>query len=935
MGKVPYDTLLFSDTPKGSLLVAPDTILGRQRELDTIRSFFDDASSPRILLIEGEAGIGKTTIWTEAARLAGANARLLTARPSESEAKLSFSVLTDLFEPTLREIRDELPAPQRRALELALLLKAPVAGTRVDARAVSLGTLSVLRSLAARMPLTIAIDDVHWMDAASARSLSFALRRLVDESITVVAARRVPGPREPIGLTDMTTFRGLHLGPLPAEAIAQSLHQVDGPFPRPLVKRIHEASGGNPFYAMEIGRALTRSSSHPRAGEPLPIPDDLHTLLRNRLKPLSADARDALLVVAASPSPSADLVAAVAGSDIALEEAAQAEIVTMGATAVVFTHPLLASAVYADAAPSTRRGVHARLAAVSTDLEQRARHLALSSTGPNEETASSLDRAAVQARARGAPQVAAELSELAVTATPVDDVDARQRRMQMQAGNLFDAGDPHRGREIIEALIPRLEPGPARAEALYMLSSFAWKDLRRVSELLHQALAEADGESLRSQILSDLAWVGLDMGELGIATDQAEAAVTVAEALKDDPYPLRHALSILALTRDLLGHESRDLLERAVALQGTLTLADLSSPTTCLGRQLTWSSELDPAREALQSELDRYREQGHETACYEILAQLADVELRAGRFDRALRHLEEADDIAAEASLDVLGEILPIRAAVACSLGDLDDASRHASEGLAVCERTADRWNEIRCRSALGFVEISRDDAAAAHRWLGTLSELTQEMGLREPGAFPFVPDAVEALVALGELERATELTDRLEEQGEELGRPLAIGTAARCRGSIEAARGDLPAAAMWLERSQEMLRGLPHPFELSRTSLVAGEIERRMKQKSSARELLNASVAGFDRIGARVWAAKARRALTRIGGRPPAPSDLTPSEEQVALLVADGRSNREVAASLFVSVHTVEANLKRIYRKLGVRSRVELARKIGERLDA
>jgi hypothetical protein len=454
------------------------------------------------LLIEGEAGIGKTTIWTEAARLAGANARLLTARPSESEAKLSFSVLTDLFEPTLREIQDELPVPQRRALELALLLKAPVAGTRVDARAVSLGTLGVLRSLAARMPLTIAIDDVHWMDAASARSLSFALRRLVDESITVVAARRVPGPREPIGLTNMTTFRGLRLGPLPADAIAQSLHQVDGPFPRPLVKRIHEASGGNPFYAREIGRALTRLSSHPRAGEPLPIPDDLHALLRERLKPLSADARDALLIVAASPSPSADLVAAVAGSDIALEEAAQAEIVTMRGTSVVFTHPLLASAVYADAAPSTRRGVHERLAAVSTDPEQRARHLALSSTGPDEEAASSLDRAAVQARARGAPQVAAELSELAVTATPIEDFDARQRRTQMQAGNLFDAGDPRRGREIIEALIPRLEPGPARAEARFMLSSFAWKDLRRVSELLHQALAEADGMSLRSREIS-------------------------------------------------------------------------------------------------------------------------------------------------------------------------------------------------------------------------------------------------------------------------------------------------------------------------------------------------------------------------------------------------------------------------------------------------
>ena len=910
--------------------MAPDTIAGRQRELDVIARFLDAASPcPRAILIQGEAGIGKTTVWTEAARLAGGGARVLTARPSESEAKLSFSVLTDLFEPTLTEIGEELPVPQRRALESALLLQAPVVGTRVDALAVSLGTLGVLRSLAARTPLTIAIDDVHWMDPPSARSLDFALRRLVDEPITIVAARRVPGPREPIGLTDMSTFRSLELGPLPADAIAQSLHLLERPFPKPLAKRFHEASGGNPFYAMEIGRALVRTSSHPRAGEPLPVPDDLQTLLSERLKDLSDEARNALLVVAASPSPSADLVAAVTGSDVALEEAARARIVTMTGASVLFTHPLLASAVFANAAPSTRRGVHERLAALSTDPELRARHLALSSPDPDEDVASSLDRAAAQARARGAPQAAAEFNELAVAATPDEDLVARRRRVQMQAGNLFDAGDPPRAREIVEALIPTLEPGPVRAEALFLLSSFAWKDLRRVAELLHRALAESQGKSLRSRILSDLAWVGLDMGELEIASERAQAAVDVAESLRDDSYPLRHGLSILALTRGLLGHESGPLFERAVGLQGTLTLADLSSPMTCLGRRLTWTGDLDAAREALTSEADRYRAQGHETACYEILAHLADVEHRAGRFDRALRHLEEADDIAVEAGLDVLGETLPIRAAVAASLGDLDDAVGYASEGSVVCERTADRWNEIRCRSVLGFVEISRDDATAAHHWLGPLPELTEQMGLREPGAFPFVPDAVEALVALGELDQASQLTKRLVDQGEGLGRPLAIGTAARCQGLIDAARGDLSAAAMWLERSQETLRGLPHPFELSRTSLVAGEIERRMKQKSSARGLLNASIAGFDRIGARVWAEKGRRALARIGGRPPAPSDLSPSEEQVALLVADGRSNREVAASLFMSVHTVDANVKRIYRKLGVRSRVELARKI------
>ena len=664
----------------------------------------------------------------------------------------------------------------------------------------------------------------------------------------------------------------------------------------------------------------------------MPIRDDLHALLRERLRVLSTETRDALLVAAASATPTSDLVEAALGSDVALEEAASAGIVTMKGPVIEFTHPLFASAVYADAAPSTRRGIHQRLAAVSTDLEQQARHLAMSSPGRDDAVASSLERAAVQARARGAPDAAAELSELAVRATAVDDLVSRQRRTQMQAGNLFDAGDPRRAREIIEALLPALEPGAVRAEALYRLSSFAWKDLRRVSSLLQQALSEAEEGHLRSQILSDLAWVGLDMGELAVASERAETALEVAESLVDDPYTLRHALSILALARDLLGHESRQLLERAVSLEGTLTLADLSSPTTCLGRQLTWAGELDAARQALESELDRYHEQGHETACYEILAHLAEVEHRAGCFDRAARYLEEADDIATEASVDVLGEILPVRAAVACSSGHLEEASRYATEGLATCERTADLWNEIRCRSVLGFIEISREDPVAAHRWLGPLPALTEQMGLCEPGAFPFVPDAVESLVALGELGRGAELTDRLEDQGMALGRPLAIGTAARCRGLIAAARGDLPAAVDPLERSDQILRSIAHPFESARTLLLSGEIQRRMKKKSSARELIGGSIEVFDTIGARAWADRGRRALARIGGRPPSPSELSPSEEQVALLVADGRSNREVAASLFMSVNTVEANLKRIYRKLGVRSRVELARSIGDR---
>ena len=153
-----------------------------------------------------------------------------------------------------------------------------------------------------------------------------------------------------------------------------------------------------------------------------------------------------------------------------------------------------------------------------------ARHLALSSAGPSEAVAAALDRAAAQARARGAPQAAAELSELAVAATPADDIEGRHRRMQLQAGNLFDAGDPQRAREILGSLIPSLEPGPARAEILYLLSAFTWKDLKQVEELLRLAFDEAgQGVRLRSLILADLSWVALDRGDLTVAAAHGQA----------------------------------------------------------------------------------------------------------------------------------------------------------------------------------------------------------------------------------------------------------------------------------------------------------------------------------------------------------------------------------------------------------------------------
>jgi DNA-binding CsgD family transcriptional regulator len=910
--------------------VAPDAIFGREAELAAVARFLDaPVTGARALLISGEAGIGKTTIWLEALRRSEGNSRLLRARASDRETALGFAVLTDLVEPAWSDVTGELPPPQQRALESALLLEDPA--TRLDPRAVALATLGALRSLSARESLVIAIDDVQWVDTVSARALSFALRRLSTERVTVIASQRTrPGARDPIApVRGVVSLTRLELGPLPVGAMGHILRDLGHAFPRPLVARIHLASGGNPFFAREIGRALIGRGATPRVGEPLPVPDDLHVLLHDRVGTLSQEARDVLLVAASSASPTIGTVAASGGSELAIDEAVDQGFIAIRGSALEFTHPLLASAVYSDATPARRRAVHARLAQVMAEPEERARHLALSSNVPNEEVAAALDGAALRARARGAPEVAAELCELAVDATEQPDRTARIRRAKAHAGYLFDAGDPPRARAILEGLLASMDPGPARAEVLYLLSGFVWKDLGRVSGLLERALQEVgDDGQLRSLILSDLAWVPFDVLEIASSVEHARAAAEIATAVADDGCILR-SLSILGLAEFCLGVPTDAMLDRALGLHRSITAADLSSPATCLGRLRTWQGDLDAARLTLTSELQRYRDEGHETARYEILAHLADAEWRAGRYTDAAESVAEAEEIATESAIDVLGEILPVRAAIRCSTGDLEGGRDDAVRALAICDRTGDRWNEVRCRSVLGSLELQLGDPAAAHLWLEPLPSMVERSGITEPSVFPFVPDAVDALVAMGHLELAQRLAERLGAQGLECGRALALGTADRCHGRIAAARGDLEVAAAKIATSINVLGPAQHPLETARSVLLAGEVERRMKRKRSARDLLEDALARFAEIGARPWADKAQREIARIGGRPPSSSDLTPTEQRIATLVAAGRTNREVATASFVSVSTVESNLKRIYRKLGVRSRTELARRL------
>jgi len=376
-------------------------IVGRERELAEIAEFLEAIpAGAATLLIEGEPGIGKTTLWQ--AVVAGARERswrVLESRPVESEAKLSFAAVGDLLEEELDETLPRLPGPQRRALAIALLREEP-RGPRPEQRSIAVAVLGVLRSLAEAGPVVLAVDDVQWLDTASARVLEFALRRLRREPVGVVLASRVEGPAPlPLGLDRGLSggLRRIRVGPLSLSAIHEIvLAGLGVAFGRPILRRIHEASGGNPFFALELARALQRQRGPIEPADRLPVPDELHALVTDRLAALPEKTREALLLAAAISEPGLPMLAAAIGEDPQrhLVPAFEAKIVQLEDGTVTFAHPLLASAAYSQALPSRRREIHRRLAALVSDAEERARHLALSTEGPDEEVALALDEAA-------------------------------------------------------------------------------------------------------------------------------------------------------------------------------------------------------------------------------------------------------------------------------------------------------------------------------------------------------------------------------------------------------------------------------------------------------------------------------------------------------------------------------------------------------------
>lgn len=918
-----------------------ERVIGRSDERAAVHSFLG-AGGPAALLIEGDAGIGKTTLWRagvdEARRL---GARVLACTAAQAETELAYAGLNDLLEPVLDHVLPALPDPQRTALRIALL-RQEAGGIVTDRLAVSVAALGVLRELASRSAVLVAIDDLQWLDAATADALRFALRRLDGAPVSLLASVRAgeagDARLELAASPALERLERVSVGPLAVDELDRVLRlRLGAPFLRPTLLTIHDACAGNPFFAIELGRALLSRRSPLEPGEPLPVPAALRELLARRVAGLSARCRDALVAAAALADPQLALLERALGAPVSkrLAPAVEAELIDIADDRVRFAHPLLAAAVYSTAPAEDRRRIHRRLAGAVEQEEERARHLGLAAEGADVAAAEALDRAAAGALGRGAPATAAELLEQARRLTPGEDVGELHRRMLAAADCHLTAGDTARARVLLEEVARDAPRGDVRARALHRIARVRGREESHDAavRLLGQALDEATDGRLIAAIEVDLAATLLQSGDLRRAGSHVRRAVATADAAGAAAV-LAEALTSAAMLELLLGNGMRaDLIERAVALARQPGESRLLPPELAWGTMLKWTDEFAGARSKLASLRERALEQHEDGWLPYICFQLGELECWSGDLAAAASCVEECRRATRQTG-NPAAEVLTLylEGLVAAHLGDIETARDTAAAGAEIAIRTADLRAEIRCLGVEGFVALSLGDAAQACRRLDRASALAEAAGYRDPAVLRLAADTIEARIGAGRLDEAASLLAVLEERGTTLDRPWALATAARCRGLLEATRGDLPAAVAALERALEAHDRLPQPIELARTLLALGTVERRRKQKRSARAWLGQALEAFERLGAEPWAERTRGELARIGGRAPAPDAITPTEERVIALVVQGYTNREVAQELFVSPKTVEAHLGHIYRKLGASSRRELARLVGAR---
>jgi DNA-binding NarL/FixJ family response regulator len=915
-------------------------IVGREAELARGDQFLAAmADGPAILLLEGEPGIGKTTVWTELCERAAARGyTVLSARPVQSETELAFAGLIDLIGGIADRYLPTLPAPQRAALEIALLLvDAPEKEAR--ALAVSAGFLAIVTRMAAETPVLIAIDDLQWLDSPTSAVLRFAARRLRDVDAGIVASIRVPSAIDPsVSRPDLAVDADrVRIGRLPMGSLYHVIHDHLGlSLPRSALANIDTASAGNPFFALEMARAVAAGGAIEGrtlgAHAASMIPETLLTLVAARLDSLPPATRDALLKASALARPTTQTVPAEE-----LDPAVTAGVVAIDPDGCVrFAHPLLSNAVYGAASPARRAATHRALAAEVTDPDEGVLHAALASAGRDEAIAARLHESAERARRRGAPDHAAQLEERAADRTPSDLVGVALERRLRAAEHHERAGNIDRARAMATGILASAPAPRVRSRTLELLAEMAYgRSFPEAAALLEEALSTADDAARRAHLELNVAFALIGMADMPGAIPHARRAEDLARAV-GDPSLLAEALSVRVQAEALMtGRVDQVALRLALELEGSrpeMTVQTRPSLTAALIDLLC--GRLDDARDVFLDLRTALLDSGEEHELPFVLNLAAFIEVWRGEIGAATDLVDEAHRTATVIGSETMrAHALAVRALIDAAAGNDDQAAARAGEAIAISQRVGWRVGTFYAAKALSFLALSRGDHASVQRVL-------RPVGASIGTAFGFgisscvSGDLIEALIMAGDLDEASRLANGLEMAGAEIDAPWALVIGARGRALLESLRGNRDAALEAIETALAHGARLPIPYERALTLLAKGRILRRARQKRSARDELLAARDIFEGLGMRHWVARADEELSRIGLRRVSPGSLSETEQTVAELAASGLTNRQIAAQAFLSPKTVEDVLERVYGKLAIRSRAELGARMGPRAD-
>lgn len=906
-------------------------LVGRTSESAHLDSLLQAARNGRsgVLVLHGEAGIGKTALLDRSRRSAQ-DMEVVHISGVESEAALSFAGLHRLLVPFLDRV-DALVPRQRQALESALGLgdAAPA-----DRFLVGLAVLTLLSDVAATSSGVLClVDDVQWLDRESLDILSFVGRRLhADRIVMLLALRDEPGetPSLPDGLPEMK------IEPLADADMQRLLRTVAArPVHESVERRLVDAAGGSPLALIELASELSDEQliGGDLLPDPLPVGERLEAHFLNQVRRLPADTQTLLLVAAAEPSGDASPVWRAAidlGIDPSASDATASGGLLVLDPGVRFRHPLIRSAVYRGAVPSDRRRVHLALAAASdgdAERDRRAWHLASASIGPDAAVADELDRAADRARTRGGYAAAGSFRARAAELTP--DRTLRTERFLTAAQSKLMAGAPRQAAELLDRAELSLDDPRLRAQAQRVRAGLqSYSAPGSVASLLLSAaatLAPVDVRSSRDTYAEAIqaALVSCQL-TTGVTLAEVARAVLAAPEVPGSPATASDLLMEGFATRLAVGHPQAVPALRA-AIARLSTEDDRANPErwAVLANNLaqeTW--ELRDSRRMLDRFETIEREDGALESLRVTLGGLAHLDMWNGEFDAAeVRHTEAAS--------------------ISSALGE--DAM--AWEMLKV-ELWAWQGREEDTRFVVDLLtgEIARSYGAGCVVNIGRMALTILEVALgnyREafdaasqvladdvpPQSNQSLPEVVEAGARCGQIEAARSALAVLEQRATASGTPWALGLLARSRAVLADDADAEPLYREALERFEsEAVR-----TESARTHLLLGEWLRRRNRRIDSREHLRTACTMFESMGAQAFAARARAELAATGERArrrtvETANDLTPQESQIAALAAGGATNREIAASLFISSSTVDYHLRKVFRKVGVSSRRQLA---------